>query len=444
MIQYYSTKNKNTQLVSFKEAVLKGLPEDNGLFMPTQIHKLGEDFFSQLATFSFQEIAHTILKCFGIDKEIDSQKLQEIIKNSLTFDAPVVDLDKKTGVLELFHGNTLAFKDFGARFMAQVMGYFVAQQYKQLHILVATSGDTGSAVAHGFLNVPNITVTVLYPAGKVSKRQEKQFATLGQNITALRINGTFDDCQALVKQAFLDKELNDKLYLSSANSINIARLIPQSFYYFRAYQHILQQFGEDFIKENPPVFVVPSGNFGNLTAGLFAKKMGLPIKHFVAATNLNDVVPQYLKAGNFAPRPSVQTISNAMDVGNPSNFARMLDIYHGQLGEMQQDITGYCVDEATTRSYIREIYKQFNYVIEPHAAVGFAALDQFRQKNKENFYGIVLATAHPSKFNEVVEHEIQHEIPLPTQLSTWIDRPTLSIDLNTDFQGFKEFLLAKY
>jgi threonine synthase len=443
MTQYYSTKNKTSNLVSFKEAVLKGLPDDNGLYMPTTLKPLEKSFFDNFSQWSFQEIAYHILTAFELEKEIAPNILQEIIAKSLTFDAVLTDLDKKTGFLELFHGNTLAFKDFGARFMAQIMGYFVAQQNKKLHILVATSGDTGSAVAQGFFNVPNITVTVLYPAGKVSKRQEKQFATLGNNITALKINGTFDDCQALVKQAFLDKELNEKLYLSSANSINIARLIPQSFYYFRAYQQVLQQFGANFIQENPLVFVVPSGNFGNLTAGLFAKKMGLPIKHFVAATNLNDIVPKYLSTGIFSPRPSTQTISNAMDVGNPSNFVRMLDLYDNNLELMKTAISGYACDEETTRAYIREVYKNFGYVIEPHAAVGFAALAQYRKTttNTQNHYGIVLATAHPSKFNEVVEHEIGHEIPLPEQLSHWINKPTLSIDLSANFSDFKQFLM---
>ncbi len=442
-MKYYSTKNRNSHLVSLKEAVLKGLPDDNGLYMPTQIKQLSNDFYKNISSFSFQEMAYQILSCFEMENEIAKQKLHEIIDNSLNFDAPIKNLDNKTGVLELFHGNTLAFKDFGARFMAQLMSYFVADIDKKLHILVATSGDTGSAVAHGFLGIPNITVTVLYPSGKVSKRQEKQFATLGENITSLEIDGTFDDCQALVKTAFLDKDLNEKLYLSSANSINIARLIPQSFYYFRAYQQTLQ-YGL------PLVFVVPSGNFGNLTAGLFAKKMGLPIKHFVAATNANDIIPKYLATGIFEPRASIQTISNAMDVGNPSNFTRMLDLYDNNLEAMCRDISGFVCDETTTRRMIREIKQQFNYVIEPHSAVGFAALQQYREQNyqqdyeqnKDNFYGILLGTAHPAKFNEVVEQEIHQEIPLPEQLSKYIDKPTLSIKLKTDFQGFKDFLLA--
>ncbi len=443
-MQYYSTKNKNSQTVSLKEAVLKGLPDDNGLYMPKHIEKLSQSFFNNIKSYSFQEIAFQIVSCFGIQDEVNSQKLHEIIEKSLDFDAPLVPLkdknhqnqDTNIGILELFHGNTLAFKDFGAKFMAQLLGHFVENQDRKLHILVATSGDTGSAVAHGFLDVPNIEITVLYPSGKVSKRQEKQFATLGKNITALEIAGTFDDCQTLVKTAFLDKELNQKLYLSSANSINIARLIPQSFYYFRAYQQALEY-------NLPMVFVVPSGNFGNLTAGLFAKKMGLPIHHFLAATNANDIVPKYLQTGIFESRKSVQTISNAMDVGNPSNFVRMLDIYDNNLENMQKDISGFVCNEAETRKYIRQVKTQFDYIIEPHAAVAFSALEEFRKTQKEKFFGIILGTAHPAKFNEVVEQEIQQEIPLPKQLSEWIDKPTLSIPLKADFQEFKQFLMTK-
>jgi threonine synthase len=436
-MQYYSTNNKSEK-VSLKHAVLKGLPEDNGLYMPTNIGQLSENFFKNIDTISFQEMAYQILTCFAMQEDISSQKLHEIVNNSLNFDAPLHFLDTNTGVLELFHGNTLAFKDFGARFMAQLMSHFVENKGKKLHILVATSGDTGSAVAHGFYGLENITVTVLYPAGKVSKRQEKQFATLDKNITSLAIEGTFDDCQALVKAAFLDKDLNQKLYLSSANSINIARLIPQSFYYFRAYQQAIQQ----KISPNLPiVFVVPSGNFGNLTAGLFAQKMGLPIQHFVVATNSNDIVPLYLQTGNFTPRSSLQTISNAMDVGNPSNFSRMLDMYDKNVEKMRQDITAFACTEEETRHFIRHIYQQYSYIIEPHSAVGFAALEYYRKQMQDKFYGIVLATAHPAKFNEVVEQEIQQAIALPTQLSDFIDKPNLSIAMKANFQDFKTFLL---
>jgi threonine synthase len=433
-MQYYSTKNPTGKTVSLKEAVLKGLPDDNGLFMPCQIETLPENFFKYIDTLSFYEMAWNVVSCLDLQAEVPPKKLCEILKNSLNFDAPLVDLDQKTGILELFHGNTLAFKDFGARFMAQLMAYFVEGEKQTLHILVATSGDTGSAVAHGFLGVPNIHVTVLYPSGKVSNRQEKQFTTLGENITALEVAGTFDDCQHLVKQAFLDTTLTKEMWLSSANSINIARLIPQMFYYFRAYAQAKAY-------HQSVVFAVPSGNFGNLTAGLFAKRMGLPVHKFVAATNVNDVVPAYLRNGNFQPRPSVQTISNAMDVGNPSNFARMKDLYENSLAKMQEHIAGYAFEDSKTLQAIAHINQKYAYVIEPHGAVAYLALEQYRQESKEDFYGVVLETAHPVKFPEAVEPIIQRSIEIPERLRVWTEKPKLSIPLRADFQEFKAFLL---
>jgi threonine synthase len=435
-MQYYSTNNPQGKTFTLKEAVLKGLPDDNGLFMPCEIEALPSNFFKYIDTLSFYEMAWNILTCLDLQADIPSAKLREIISKTLTFDAPLVALDQDTAILELFHGNTLAFKDFGARFMAQVMAYFVEKEQQTLHILVATSGDTGSAVAHGFLGVPNIAVTVLYPSGKVSLRQEKQFTTLGQNITALEVQGTFDDCQLLVKKAFLDKELTQKLWLSSANSINIARLIPQMFYYFRAYAQAKKQ-------DKPVVFVVPSGNFGNLTAGLFAKKMGLPVHQFVAATNQNDIVPHYLQGGGFAPRPSVQTISNAMDVGNPSNFARMADLYAQDLTKMQQDVRGYAFDDHQTREAIAKVYQQYDYIIEPHGAVGYLAAEKYRQESEQKVYSIVLETAHPAKFPEAVEPIIKQNIAVPPSLQQWTEKPKLSLPLKADFEEFKQFLLAK-
>lgn len=433
-MQYYSTKNPAGKTVSLKEAVLKGLPDDNGLFMPCQIETLPENFFKYIDTLSFYEMAWNVVTCLDLQADVPPSKLREILKNSLNFDAPLVDLDQKTGVLELFHGNTLAFKDFGARFMAQLMAYFVEGEKQTLHILVATSGDTGSAVAHGFLGVPNIHVTVLYPSGKVSNRQEKQFTTLGQNITALEVAGTFDDCQHLVKQAFLDSTLTKEMWLSSANSINIARLIPQMFYYFRAYAQAKAY-------HKSVVFAVPSGNFGNLTAGLFAKRMGLPVHKFVAATNDNDIVPAYLQSGNFLPRPSVQTISNAMDVGNPSNFLRMRDLYENNLAKMQEHIVGAAFGDAKTVETIAHIKKKYDYIIEPHGAVAYLALEQYRQTSKEDFYGVVLETAHPVKFPEAVEPIIQQPIEVPERLRIWTEKPKLSIPMRADFQEFKAFLL---
>jgi len=317
-MKFYSTNNSK-HLVSLRQAVINGLAPDNGLYMPEEIPSLPPHFFNSLSEKSFQEIALEVAKEF-VEEEISNEELRKIIDRAITFDAPLVEVGKNTFALELFHGPTLAFKDFGARFMSQVLGHFAKQHSREIVILVATSGDTGSAVANGFLGVPGTRVVVLYPSGKVSEIQEKQFATLGQNITAVEVNGTFDDCQRLVKEAFLDPELRESFFLTSANSINIARLIPQSFYYFYAWSRLP--------KKDNTVFSIPSGNFGNLTAGLIAKKMGLPIHHFVAATNMNDIVPHYLATKEFSTKPSVSTISNAMDVGDPSNFARMLDIFH--------------------------------------------------------------------------------------------------------------------
>jgi threonine synthase len=432
-MKYYSTKQQ-TSPVSLKEAVLKGLPADNGLFMPESIPTIPHSFFEKIESLSFQEIAFEVANTL-LGEDIEKEKLKELVYNAINFPAPLVSLSDDIHILELFHGNTLAFKDFGARFMAQLMGYFVQGNTTTLDILVATSGDTGSAVAHGFFNVPNIHVTVLYPKGKVSNFQEKQFTTLGGNITALEIEGTFDDCQALVKQAFLDKTLNEKLNLSSANSINIARLVPQSFYYFEAYKQLKD-------KKKPVVFVVPSGNFGNLTAGLMAKKMGLPVHGFVAATNANDIVPSYLQTGNYAPRPSTQTISNAMDVGNPSNFQRMQDLYKA-VEDMRQEIVGYAFDDAQTALAMREVKEKYNYIIDPHGAVGYLALKKYRKEVSENISGIVLETAHPVKFAEVVNPQIGEEVAIPERMRYLLEKPKISIPLSSDFEEFKAFLLNR-
>ncbi|TAH18859.1 MAG: threonine synthase [Cytophagales bacterium] len=432
-MKYYSTK-RQTSPVNLKEAVLKGLPADNGLFMPEHIPSLPNSFFEKIEQLSFQEIACEVAHNL-LGEDIDKDKLQEIVISAINFPAPLVSLSDTTYILELFHGNTLAFKDFGARFMAKLMGYFVEGNTAALDILVATSGDTGSAVAHGFFNVPNIHVTVLYPKGKVSNFQEKQFTTLGGNITALEIDGTFDDCQALVKQAFLDKTLNESLNLSSANSINISRLIPQSFYYFEAYKQLKD-------KQKPTVFVVPSGNFGNLTAGLLAKKMGLPISQFVAATNANDIIPNYLQTGSYSPRPSIQTISNAMDVGNPSNFQRMLDLF-GKVEEMRNQIIGYAFDDEQTAKAMRTVKEKYNYIIDPHGAVGYLALEKYIKEVNKDINGIVLETAHPVKFAEVVSPQIGEEVAIPERMRYLLEKPKMSIPLGTDFEGLKDFLLKK-
>ena len=433
-MRLYSTNNQNS-FVSLKTAVMKGLPDDNGLFMPESIPYLGDSFFNNLNNLSFQEIAFTVSKNLfqGI---IPLNDLENIIYNSINFSAPVFELDKTKYVLELFHGPSLAFKDFGARFMAQLMEYFNKKEKKELIILVATSGDTGGAVASGFYKKEGIKVVILYPSKKVSFLQEQQLTTLGHNVTALEVDGTFDDCQALVKKAFLDKELNSKLKLSSANSINIARLIPQSFYYFEAYKQLPKN-------NQPVVFSIPSGNFGNLTAGLFAKKMGLPIKYFLAATNINDVIPKYLKTGIFSPKESVRTISNAMDVGNPSNFARMKNIFNSSFEEMRKDILGFSFDDNATKLAIKEVYEKYHYVIDPHGAVAYLALNTFLKDHK-NTVGILLETAHPSKFIDDVENILNTKIAIPKRLAALKNEEKKSILMNTSFKPFKNWLLNTF
>lgn len=430
-MQLYSTNNKSN-IVSLREAVFKGLPEDKGLFMPMSIPVLPKTFIDNLDQYSFQEIAFTVAKNL-LQAAIPDDDLKQIIERSITFPAPVVQLDPNRYILELFHGPSLAFKDFGARFMAQLMSYFNKGEDQELTILVATSGDTGGAVAAGFYKTPGIRVVILYPSGKVSFLQEKQLTTLGENITALEVDGTFDDCQALVKKAFLDMDLNQKHRLSSANSINIARLIPQSFYYFEAYKQIKN-------KDLPISFCVPSGNFGNLTAGLFAKQMGLPIHHFIAATNANDVVPEYLTTSTFTPRPSVRTLSNAMDVGNPSNFARMLDLYCSTWNIMREDISGFAFTDEQTKNAIREVRQKYNYVIDPHGAIGYLALNAYLENN-HNVQGVILETAHPAKFKDDVESILQQSIDVPKRLQDLSDKKKVALEISKDFTDFKRWLL---
>lgn len=430
-MRLYST-NSPDQFVSLKEAVFKGLPDDNGLFMPENIPTLPSSFIENLRNYSFKEIAFEVSKAL-FNGAIPESDLEKIIENSITFPAPVVSLNSNIHVLELFHGPSLAFKDFGARFMAQLMSYFNKNEDKELTILVATSGDTGGAVAAGFLKTPGIRVIILYPSGKVSPLQEKQLTTLGHNIQALEVNGTFDDCQALVKKAFLDKDLKEKLRLSSANSINIARLIPQSFYYFEAFKQVPND-------GSPIVFCVPSGNLGNLTAGLLAKKMGLPVDHFIAATNINDVVPEYLGSGSYKPRPSVATISNAMDVGNPSNFVRMLDFYGSTWNNMKEDISGYAYNDGETRRGIKEVFNQFKYIIDPHGAVGYLALKEYLKENSGK-KGVILETAHPSKFIHEVETVLNLKVPIPKRLAILADKEKSATLLQPNFSSFKQWLI---
>ncbi len=433
-MKLYSTKNRK-HVVSLKEAVMKGLPPDNGLYMPERIPSLPKTFIKNLSKYSFQEIAFEVSKTL-LQGCIPQKDLKKIIEKSVTFPAPVVPLDESKSVLELFHGPSLAFKDFGARFMAQLMSYFNKGEKQELVILVATSGDTGGAVASGFYKTPGVKVVILYPSGKVSFLQEKQLTTLGENISAIEVKGTFDDCQAMVKQAFLDKELNSNIRLSSANSINIARLIPQMFYYFEAFKQLSPK-GRDV------VFCVPSGNFGNLTAGLIAKRMGLPISHFIAATNANDVVPEYIKKGKFSPRSSVRTISNAMDVGNPSNFARMMDLHGSTWNHLKKEISGLAFDDKETRQGVKEVFDNFNYTIDPHGAVGYLALKEFQETNP-NTLGVVLETAHPSKFLDDMENILQSKIEIPKRLASLIDKPKEAALMNRKFNTFKEWLLENY
>ncbi len=435
-MKLYSTNDKSN-IVSLKEAVFKSLPKDRGLYMPTEIPKLSDGFIKNLPKYSFQAIAFEVAKTL-IGSSIPEEDLYAIIENSITFPAPVVHLDKHISILELFHGPSLAFKDFGARFMAQLMSYLRNEKDKKLTILVATSGDTGGAVAAGFHKTKGVEVIILYPSGRVSGLQEKQLTTLGENITAIEVKGTFDDCQAMVKTAFLDQDLNDKFDLSSANSINIARLIPQSFYYFEGYK----QLPDDGLNT---VFCIPSGNFGNLTAGLIAKKMGLPVHQFIAATNINDAVPQYLASGIFTPHPSYETISNAMDVGSPSNFQRMMDIYCSTWNSIIKDVWGYKCDDESTQKHIIKMLENYNYIIDPHGAVGYAAAIAYLEK-KPNSKVSILETAHPAKFTDAMKDALAgktKQIDIPERLAILIEKPKKSIIIENNYDFFKEFLLAR-
>lgn len=436
-MKLYSTKNPQ-QLVELKEAVLRGLPPDNGLYMPAAIPRLPGTFWEGLGRFSLPEIGLRVSQqLFG--DYIPEPDLVDICTRALTFPAPLWPLDDQRHILELFHGPSLAFKDFGARYMAQLMSYFNRKENQDLTILVATSGDTGGAVAAGFFQTPGIEVVILYPSGKVSALQEKQLTTLGHNIRALEIDGTFDDCQALVKQAFLDPELSQKKRLTSANSINIARLIPQSFYYFEAYRQLQ-------VEHIPSVtFVVPSGNFGNLTAGLFARRMGLPVAHLVAATNRNDVVPRYLQSGEYTPRPSHRTLSNAMDVGNPSNFARMEALFTwpqcSTWNNMKEVIRGYAYSDQETEAAMRFIHRHYQYVIDPHGAVGYLAMEAYRKEYPDQPV-VLLETAHPAKFKSDVERILGQSIPIPERLAECTKKPKSATFLTPTFQVFKDWLLA--
>ena len=433
-MKYYST-NKQTADVTLEEAVVKGLAGDKGLFMPCEIKRFLPSFYDEIQNLSFQEIAYCVADAF-FGEDVPADTLKHIVYDTLSFDVPAVKVRENIYSLELFHGPTLAFKDVGGRFMARLLGYYIRKEGKKsVNVLVATSGDTGSAVANGFLGVDGIHVYVLYPKGKVSEIQEKQFATLGQNITAIEVDGTFDDCQALVKNAFMDKELNEYMQLTSANSINVARFLPQAFYYFYAYAQ-MKKLG----KADNLVICVPSGNFGNITAGLFGKRMGLPVKRFIAANNRNDVFFQYLKTGEYHPKASVATIANAMDVGDPSNFARVLDLYGGSHDSIAADISGEAYTDEQIRETVRRTYEETGYLLDPHGACGYRAL---AEDLKPGETGVFLETAHPAKFLHTVESIIGTDVKIPEKLQAFMRGVKQSVPMSKDFASFKTYLMKQ-
>jgi len=433
-MKYYST-NKKAPSATLHEAVVKGLAGDRGLYMPERIKPLPVSFFENIERLAFRDIAYSVADAF-FGEDVEPDALKKIVYDTLTFDCPVVKVTDNIYSLELFHGPTLAFKDVGARFMARLLQHFISQEgNERVNVLVATSGDTGSAVANGFLGVDGIHVYVLYPKGKVSKIQECQFTTLGSNITAIEVDGAFDDCQALVKSAFMDGELNRHMRLTSANSINVARFLPQAFYYFNAYAR-MKALGK---AENLAV-CVPSGNFGNITAGLFGKEMGLPVQRFIAANNANDIFYKYLQTGQYEPKPSLQTIANAMDVGDPSNFARIYDLYDGSHSKITGNIGGAAYNDDQIRETIKECYNDNGYILDPHGACGYRAL---KEGLREGETGIFCETAHPAKFKDTVEPIINAEIVIPERLSAFMKGKKQSIPMTADFDSFKAFLLKQ-
>lgn len=433
-MKYYST-NHNSPDVSLAEAVVKGLAPDRGLYMPERIERLPREFFDNIDKMSFHEIACRVARAF-FGEDIPGEDLDAIVCDTLSFPTPVVEVEPGIYSLELFHGPTLAFKDVGARFMARLLQYFIKRgdDHRNVHVLVATSGDTGSAVANGFLGVDGINVHVLYPKGKVSPIQECQFTTLGRNITAIEVDGVFDDCQRLVKSAFLDSELNDRLLLTSANSINVARFLPQAFYYFNAYAQLKKAGMADNL-----VVCVPSGNFGNITAGLIAHRMGLPIKRFIAANNANDVFFKYLQDGKYEPRASIATIANAMDVGDPSNFARILDLYGNDHASITSLISGTTYSDGLIAKTMEECFKDTGYILDPHGAVGYRALKQSLRPGET---GVFLETAHPAKFKDTVEAHIGCEVEIPSRLADFMKGEKQSVAITSDFADFRSYLMT--
>lgn len=429
-MKYYSTNHKSSD-VTLRDAVVRGLAPDRGLYMPERLNKLGREFFDGIDKMTFQKMSFEVAKAFFGD-DIPADDLKKIVYDTLAFETPVVKVDDNIYSLELFHGPTLAFKDVGARFMARLLGYFNKDEKELVNVLVATSGDTGSAVANGFLGVEGVHVYVLYPKGKVSPIQECQFTTLGRNITAVEIDGVFDDCQALVKNAFMDAELNRHMKLTSANSINVARFLPQAFYYFNAYAQ-MKRLG----KADNLVICVPSGNFGNITAGLFGWFMGLPVKRFIAANNANDIFYKYLQSGVYSPKPSVQTLANAMDVGDPSNFARVLALYGGSHKDIAGHIGGATYTDDQIKETLKECYERTGYLLDPHGTCGYRAL---REQLQPGEYGVFLETAHPAKFKEKVDAITGGDVEIPARLQAFMKGTKQSVELSKDYADFREFL----
>lgn len=440
-MMYYSTNGRAPQ-ATLREAVERGLAPDRGLYMPDHIQQLPASFFDRIDQLTFQEMSFEVARAF-FGSDVDDASLKRIVTDTLAFETPLQRVEEGIYSLELFHGPTLAFKDVGARFMARLLQYFIHKDREgrpmaggEVNVLVATSGDTGSAVANGFLGVDGIHVYVLYPKGKVSRIQESQFTTLGRNITALEVDGVFDDCQALVKNAFMDSELNAHMTLTSANSINVARFLPQAFYYFNAYAQLKR--AAAVADPSNLVVCVPSGNFGNITAGLFAKRMGLPVKRFVAANNANDIFYNYLQTGKYCPRPSKQTLANAMDVGDPSNFARILDLYANQWADIKADISGATYTDDRIREAMRQCYEATGYVLDPHGACGWRALKELLQPGE---VGVFLETAHPAKFKEKVDDILGTDIAIPERLQAFMRGKKQSVEMANDFDAFKSFLM---
>ena len=432
---YYST-NKKAPVATLEKAVVKGLAEDRGLYMPEQIRQLPKEFFDRIQDMSFQELSYKVADAF-FGEDVDAESLKRIVYDTLSFDCPVKRVTDNIYSLELFHGPTLAFKDVGARFMARLLQYFIKKEgeTKEVNVLVATSGDTGSAVANGFLGVEGIHVYVLYPKGKVSPIQECQFTTLGKNITAIEVDGVFDDCQALVKSAFMDEELNNHMKLTSANSINVARFLPQSFYYFNAYARMKALGLADNL-----VMCVPSGNFGNICSALFGRKMGLPVKRFIAANNANDIFYNYLQTGKYEPKASIQTLANAMDVGDPSNFARIYDLHNGSHEAITEYISGATYKDEQIRATMQQCYNETGYTLDPHGACGYQALKDLLNDGE---VGVFCETAHPAKFKEKVDEIIGIDVEIPERLADFMKGTKQSVPLGKDFAGFKKFLMEQ-